>query len=411
MSKIKIKNVGPIKDGYQENDGFMDMKKVTVLIGDQGSGKSTVAKVFSTMAWIEKAINRGDLKILGLTKSDFFDFFEYQRIHNYLEDDSEIEYIGEKLSITYNKNLAHPKVVWNEGNYNVPKIMYVPAERNFLSVSKQAYGLTNLPGALYTFAEELRKGQIALNGKIIDLPAGDIRVKYKKENETTYLVGKNFELDLTESSSGYQSLVPLYLVSRFLSDELQKEKKSLKDQLSVEQSVRRTNEINKILYDGNLSPDEKEGEYKKIEARYLNTCFINIVEEPEQNLFPTSQRKMLNCLLEFNNKNEGNKLIITTHSPYLINYLTLAVKANSLIDKSADYTEESDFKITLSKIVPFNSTVRTNDLLIYELDDKGNIFKLGNYKGIPSDDNYLNNQMGEGNELFGKLLDLEELCQ
>jgi hypothetical protein len=363
------------------------------------------------MTWIEKAINRGDVTILDLTKSDFFDFFEYQRIHHYLKEDSEIEYVGEKLSITYSKNIAHPEIKWNKGNYLVPKIMYVPAERNFLSVVKNAYGLKNLPDTLYTFAEELRKGQIALNDKLLDLPIGRVQFKYKKENETSYLIGENFELDLTESSSGYQSLVPLYLVSKFLSDELQTGKTSLREQLNVEQSVRRTNEINKIIYDSELTPDEKDIEYTKIEAKYLNTCFINIVEEPEQNLFPSSQRKVLNCLVGFNNKKEGNKLIITTHSPYLINYLTLAVKADSLIEKCSNYKGEDDFKAALSKIVPFGSAIKATDLAIYELDDKGNISKLENYNGIPSDDNYLNNEMGEGNELFGKLLDLEELCQ
>jgi predicted ATPase len=60
MSKIKIKNFGPIKEGYQENDGWIDIKKVTVFIGNQGSGKSTVAKLISTFTWIEKALVRGD---------------------------------------------------------------------------------------------------------------------------------------------------------------------------------------------------------------------------------------------------------------------------------------------------------------------------------------------------------------
>ena len=52
MSKIRIKNFGPIKEGYQENDGWLDVKKVTVFIGNQGSGKSTVAKLVSTMLLI-----------------------------------------------------------------------------------------------------------------------------------------------------------------------------------------------------------------------------------------------------------------------------------------------------------------------------------------------------------------------
>ena len=47
MSRIKIKNFGPIREGFLENEGWMDVKKVTVLIGDQGTGKSTVAKLIS----------------------------------------------------------------------------------------------------------------------------------------------------------------------------------------------------------------------------------------------------------------------------------------------------------------------------------------------------------------------------
>ena len=67
MSKIRIKNFGPIKEGYQENDGWLDVKKVTVFIGNQGSGKSTVAKLISTFSWIEKALTITELKIIFLT--------------------------------------------------------------------------------------------------------------------------------------------------------------------------------------------------------------------------------------------------------------------------------------------------------------------------------------------------------
>jgi predicted ATPase len=60
MSKIKIINFGPVKTGFQDNDGWLDINKVTVFVGNQGSGKSTVAKLISTFAWIEKALVRGD---------------------------------------------------------------------------------------------------------------------------------------------------------------------------------------------------------------------------------------------------------------------------------------------------------------------------------------------------------------
>ena len=61
MSRIKIQDFGPIKKGCLENDGWIDLKKVTVFIGNQGSGKSTVAKLISTFIWIEKALVRGVL--------------------------------------------------------------------------------------------------------------------------------------------------------------------------------------------------------------------------------------------------------------------------------------------------------------------------------------------------------------
>ena len=66
MSKIKIKNFGPIQEGYKENNGWIDISKVTVFIGNQGSGKSTVAKLISTFTWIEKALVRGDYNKNGL---------------------------------------------------------------------------------------------------------------------------------------------------------------------------------------------------------------------------------------------------------------------------------------------------------------------------------------------------------
>jgi len=406
MSKIKIKNFGPIKEGYLENDGWIDIKKVTVFIGNQGSGKSTVAKVFSTLTWVEKSLNRGDIDRGKLNHNLFLSFFNYQRIRNYFRDDTVIEYEGDSAIIRYHKKLEWPEVEnVKGGNFKVPKIMYVPAERNFLSVIKNAYGIKNLPDALYTFAEELRKGQIELNGKLLKLPISDVEYKFNRDNETSYIVLGKIDLDLLESSSGFQSFVPMYLVTKFLTDELQKEENVLREQLNVEQSVRRNKEIAEVMFNMDLTESEKSRKVKEIDSKYLNTCFINIVEEPEQNLFPTSQKQMLFSLLEFNNLNEGNKLIMTTHSPYLINYLTLIVKADTLKEKVI--TDKSKNK--LQDIVPFASTFNSNDLAIYQLDEeKGIIERLHEYDGIPSDENSLNEKLGESNELFAQLLEIQQ---
>jgi len=45
MKKIRVKNFVPIKAGFKENDGFFCIPKLTVFIGNQGTGKSTIAKL------------------------------------------------------------------------------------------------------------------------------------------------------------------------------------------------------------------------------------------------------------------------------------------------------------------------------------------------------------------------------
>lgn len=51
MSNLVIKSVGPIKDVH------IELRRFNVLIGEQSSGKSTIAKVLSTCMWIEKEVS------------------------------------------------------------------------------------------------------------------------------------------------------------------------------------------------------------------------------------------------------------------------------------------------------------------------------------------------------------------
>ena len=95
MSKIKIKNFGPIKEGFTDGDGFIDVKKITVFIGNQGSGKSTVAKAISTLTWMEKALSRGDVNKENLLTNELYKHFEYQRLEKYFKPNTLIEYQGE----------------------------------------------------------------------------------------------------------------------------------------------------------------------------------------------------------------------------------------------------------------------------------------------------------------------------
>lgn len=111
---------------------------------------------------------------------------------------------------------------------------------------------------------------------------------------------------------------------------------------------------------------------------------------------------MMKSLLAINNSLSPNKLIITTHSPYLINVFTIAVKAGLLINKVKNKEE-------LNEIYPTDSVIYPNDIVIYELDEnKGIVAMLEDYKGLPSDENSLNNFLEESNDIFANLLEIQQ---
>lgn len=409
MSKIRIKNFGPIKEGYREDGGWLDVKKVTVFTGNQGSGKSTVAKLISTFTWIEKALVRGDYNKKWFERKNKLknQYLNYHRLENYFEingiDHSELQYQGDAFTIHYENGSLFIEEATNK-SYPLPQIMYVPAERNFIAYVKTPKELKLSSASLKEFLTEFDNAKNDMKG-LVKLPINNIDLEYDKLNDTLNLKGEGYKVKLTESSSGFQSLVPLYLVSNFLAHSVKKQSEANKEPMSSEEMQRFKKGVEDIWSNDNLTDEQKRIALSVLSAKFNKTSFINIVEEPEQNLFPTSQQKMLYSLLEFNNMNKENKLIMTTHSPYLINYLTLAVKANALKDK----LQTENLRSKLQEIVPLNSTVRADDLIIYELDEKdGSIKKLEMCNGLPSDENELNERLGESNELFAQLLEIQQ---
>jgi predicted ATPase len=412
MNKIKIKNFGPIKDGFinANGNGWMDIKKVTVFIGNQGSGKSTVAKLISTMTWIEKALVRGDFREKDLTiNNQFKKHCSYQNIGNYFKANTIIEYKGKAFFITYkNGNVTIKKN--NEDGYSFPKIMYVPSERNFVSSVRNVNTLKGLPSTLYTFSDEFINAIGELNGQI-ELPINKVKFEYQKLNKLSWIVGEDYKVQLSEASSGFQSFVPLYIVSSFLAGSFKKKDDNTVKDISIDEEKRIRKEIEQILSNPNISSDVKQASLEFLSAKFTYSSFINIVEEPEQNLFPGSQRQILNSLMKFNNMDKNNKLIITTHSPYLINYLTLAVKAEYVFNKLMNYSDRKPalYLARMNKIVPYKSMVSFTDVVIYELYERsGSIMLLENYDGLPSDENQLNEGLGESNELFANLLEIQQ---
>ena len=408
MSKIKIKNFGPVKDGYQDNDGWLDINKVTVFVGNQGSGKSTVAKLISTFTWIEKALVRGDYDQKWFERKNRLKngFLPYHRLENYLKKDTVIEYQGDAYYIKYERDILSIMKFSSSDNkpsYPLPQIMYVPAERNFLTYIKGAKELKLSSASLQEFNTEYGSAKDEMKGTM-KLPINDTDIEYDKLNKTLNLKGGGYKIKITEASSGFQSFVPLYLVSSYLAKSVKKQSES-KEPMSEEEQIRFKKGVKEIWNNDSLTDEQKRLALSVLSSKFNKTAFINIVEEPEQNLFPSSQWQMLQSLLALNNMNIGNKLIITTHSPYLINYLTLVVKASELKEKIKTDNQKND----LEQIVPLNTIVNAKNLSIYELDEiSGDIKSLETYEGLPSDENRLNIMLDEGNELFAQLLEIQQ---
>ena len=389
MSNIIIRNFGAIK----EQSAPIEIKKVTFFIGNQGSGKSTVAKLIATFMWIEKALFKESYNPQWFEKNNTFRdlFLSYHRLENYLKENTYIQYIGSAFSITYTKGqLSFEK---KEMAYALPQLMYVPSERNFISYMKSMRELKVASAALndflaaYTYAKEKMTE--------IPLPINESYLLYDKDRDILYVKGEDYKVQLSEASSGFQSLVPLFLVSEFLVNSI----RNKTEPMSIEERKQFEKQIKEIYANPYFTEEQRRSAANALSEKFNKTSFVNIVEEPEQNLFPTSQRDMLYSLLKINNEITANKLIITTHSPYLVNYISVAVEAGKL--KQGVIAEKGG---QLSEIVPINA----DDLAIYQLkEEDGTIELLDSYEDIPSDENFLNNEIGRTNELFADLLDLQ----
>ena len=141
MARLIVRNIGPIKDVD------IELKKVNVFMGPQGCGKSTLAKIVSFCSWMEKGnVNTEETQKNGLIST----LTQYHRMDGYFREDSELAYVGDNVNFYYQfpepfplswkgytaEPLYHDKefvIFYTEKSVN-PKVAYIPAERNFVSV-------------------------------------------------------------------------------------------------------------------------------------------------------------------------------------------------------------------------------------------------------------------------------------
>jgi len=197
MYNLKIENFGVLKD--------IDivLNKTNLFIGDNGSGKSVLAKVITIVTSFEKY------------SENFLDEFTKWDI-NFIDNDTYIEFneidTGNIILKINERNLTFDKL------YSSPEVsQYIPAERNLISLlNKSIYSLITsdipLPKHLLTFASSYEKAKNEI--KELDL----LNMKYLSQNgqDRIYYDKDNF-LPLEQSSSGMQTALPLYLTLKYFS--------------------------------------------------------------------------------------------------------------------------------------------------------------------------------------------------
>ena len=347
MEKIVVKNFGPIKELNCE------IKKFTVFIGTQGSGKSTVSKLLTIcrdLFW-QTIVARGE---------DCSMFFKMYGIDTYFKPTTYIQYVKEELTITYERGKFKAKMKGCTQNVykQLQEEMFIASLQSMMkmmgyqdineikdNISDMRVLIANIRTLMYIPAERVIAGQLSssLASLIVaKVPLSDSLMEYlsffeKAQKEfpnyrvpflNAELHNKDGERYIKIQSEDHAELVPL----SFCSSGLQ----SVFPMLMVVDYCVKNN--------------------------YFDAF---VIEEPELNLFPTNQRELVHFILQrYNDSSSKNDLnvILTTHSPYILSILNVALLAK-IVAQDVDLVDD------VNRIVPPNEQLSPDDIVVYALSE------------------------------------------
>lgn len=407
MCKVVMKKIGSIK----EID--IDLNKVTIILGPQSSGKSTIAKIICFCQWVEKRcfINFDEESRRFMDDDGFVRILaEYHRMAEYIVDDSYLYYEGNFVTITLQNKMVSISKSTTWERYIYPKICYISAERNIVAAipNVKKYNDTN-DSMLYFMYDWFEARSYIKDVNLGDLLQRDIQYHYDEKVDKDVVYDGNVPLKLMDASSGVQSILPLYTVLGYSLNSVYKRYKPL----SAEQKQQVDNAMHTLSeqFNGAFKDAHDKGEklnkitleidedkdsilipfFKKDRAVldlfdsarrsffYENTHVY--VEEPEQNLFPDAQAKFVYWFMhELQNAERNHTALITTHSPYVLFALNNCLMGGFLGNR----VSEEDANDMLSR----KGWISPRSVVVYEIHD-GQLKKIQDEDGL-LDNNYLN---------------------
>lgn len=324
MVSLHIKNFGPISDSTQ-----IELTPLMLLIGRQSSGKSIFMKVLCFCRWIEK-------KIMTSTEDLINQYTHYNRFikelksfhrlnDDYFKDDTELKYDGDVLTIVYTGRTGNARIVrkrsFAEQRYN-SKLCYIPAERNLISAIQnvdKTYKATERD-ILFNFIYEWNEAKEPYTREHPFRLAATGGFSYVNQSGADILLREDgYETPAFYASSGMQSVMPLDVITNYITNCVGK---------NAPLSMVEYNEISKT-------------DHERALRRLVYQSAQLFIEEPEQNLYPESQRLVIMSIVRSLNQalangSEQSMAVITSHSPYVLSVVNVLLAAARVAHEGLD---------------------------------------------------------------------------
>ena len=341
MATIQIKNLGPIKD-----TGLINLTDVLLVIGRQSSGKSTFMKVLCFCRWIEKKIMTSfDNTIQAYTHNKRFtrDLKQFHRIDEmYFKEGTEIIYDGDVVTISLtgvdqNAKINRKLEAW-EDRYN-SKLSYIPAERNLVSAVQNINDTYKAKerDSIFNFIQEWYEAKDTYGSdNKLNLSLTD-DFKYYSDKGLDYVVLPNGKpITSFYASSGVQSIMPIDVMTDYIMGVVGKVVKfSMTDLMNRLMESLDTDVRNEIVHGAHEVTEEELAPIRE-KMKYQSAQLF--IEEPEQNLYPDAQRKLVQNIIRHLKavKSVGkhrSMVVLTTHSPYVLSILNVLIADAAAVEK------------------------------------------------------------------------------